>query len=398
MIDIFQGIFRNGSGLLPAFIAECLEKNNFEESLKTVLEESFAETIKELRQIIIDFDKIITTNFSNRSRIQRALYGQYPIAGVSGHHKRDVNRMATQFRMPGYPYVLITTDILKEGEDLHLYCKDVYHYGVAWNPSDMEQRTGRIDRINSQCYFKIKADGRRNFNNALQVFYPYLADTLEVNQVAKVFDKMNDFIQTFYDISVIREKDSKASTDTIVKKIPVQIRDLLTSKYDYENFKEPLVKDEDYIEKNESVGHTKKRLEDFILKSYKLLMDSFNDFYIEPKINEDNLSISANLNLDGRKAPLSISLVKGEKFDKVLIAIKSIICRSSELRRRIVREEMRTTLFNQSLQLVENNDFLLVQKKIDLNTELTDQLDTIKKVILSADKLEEEYTGGDLEI
>ena len=135
--------------------------------------------------------------------------------------------------MPGYPYVLITTYILKEGEDLHLYCKDVYHYGIAWNPSDMEQRTGRIDRINSQCYFELKDDGSINFNNALQVFYPYLADTLEVNQVAKVFNKMDDFIQTFYDISVKREKDSIVSTDKIVEEIPLQIKTELVSKFDF---------------------------------------------------------------------------------------------------------------------------------------------------------------------
>jgi hypothetical protein len=300
--------------------------------------------------------------------------------------------------MPGYPYVLITTDILKEGEDLHLYCKDVYHYGVAWNPSDMEQRTGRIDRINSHCYFKIKEDGIRNFNNALQVFYPYLADTLEVNQVAKVFGKMNDFIQTFYDISVIREKDSKASTDVIVKNIPVQIKELLTSKYDYENFKVPFSKDDDFILINERVGHTKENVQEIILEFHKLLIDYFPVFYTSPKINEDNLSISANINLNGRRAPLIISLVKGEKFDDIVVAIRSTICRSSELRKRIVRDEIRTTLYNQSLQLLENNDFLLVQKKINLNSELNEQLVVINKVILIADELEEKYTGGDLEI
>ena len=37
----------------------------------------------------------------------------------------------------------------------------------------MEQRTGRIDRINSSCYFDLKKEGKRNFDNSLQVFYPY---------------------------------------------------------------------------------------------------------------------------------------------------------------------------------------------------------------------------------
>jgi hypothetical protein len=53
--------------------------------------------------------------------INLGLYSQHPIVGVSGYHKRNVSIVATQFRMPGFPYVLITTDILKEGEDLHHY-------------------------------------------------------------------------------------------------------------------------------------------------------------------------------------------------------------------------------------------------------------------------------------
>ena len=77
---------------------------------------------------------------------------------------------------------------------------------------------------------------------------------------------MNDFIQTFYDISVIREKDSKASTDTIVKKIPTQIKELLTSKYDYKNFKEPNTIDDDFVAINENIGYSKASLEEVLEK------------------------------------------------------------------------------------------------------------------------------------
>ena len=39
---------------------------------------------------------------------------QQPIAGMHGGVLR---RTVSQFRMPGYPYVLVTTDVLQEGED-----------------------------------------------------------------------------------------------------------------------------------------------------------------------------------------------------------------------------------------------------------------------------------------
>ena len=72
LIEIFQGIFRNGSGLLPAFISECIDGDNFEATMLNILSESYPEVIEELKQIIIDFDKILSTNFSDRSKIQRA--------------------------------------------------------------------------------------------------------------------------------------------------------------------------------------------------------------------------------------------------------------------------------------------------------------------------------------
>ncbi len=58
--------------------------------------------------------------------------------------------LVRQFRMPGYPFVLLSTDLLQEGEDLHTFCSDVYHYGLAWTPSAVEQRIGRIDRVRSK--------------------------------------------------------------------------------------------------------------------------------------------------------------------------------------------------------------------------------------------------------
>jgi hypothetical protein len=398
LIELFQGVFRNGSGLLPAYIAECIDGNNFETTLLKILLESYQEVIVELKQIIVDFDKILSANFSDRSKIQRAMYGQFPVSGASGFHKRDVSRVATQFRMPGYPYVLITTDVLKEGEDLHLYCKDVYHYGIAWNPSDMEQRTGRIDRINSSSYFELKKEGKINFNNSLQVFYPYLADTLEVNQVAKVFNKMNDFIQTFYDISVIREKDTLVSTDDIVKEIPVQIKDFLTSKYDHDNNHWP-----EYIEKTTEnlnpIGESKENLNILIESTLNLIKLNFDKFNIYPYRKENQFSIHANIDLNGRRAPLIITLVNGVKFNEIIYAIDSIIGRSthSELRKINVRAAIRTSLSEKDMELKENNDYLLVHKLMSINESHANQIKIIKSVLIEADELEEKYTGGDEE-
>ena len=36
-----------------------------------------------------------------------------------------------------------------EGVDLHLNCRNVIHHDLDWNPSVLEQRTGRVDRLGS---------------------------------------------------------------------------------------------------------------------------------------------------------------------------------------------------------------------------------------------------------
>src|SRR6185437_2105826 len=92
-----------------------------------------------------------------------------------------------QFRMPGYPLVLITTDLLQEGEDLHTFCSSVYHYGISWMPSSMEQRTGRIDRVGSQTERRLAGVKRAPLGEEkLQVYMPYLAETVELLQVKRV--------------------------------------------------------------------------------------------------------------------------------------------------------------------------------------------------------------------
>ena len=63
--------------------------------------------------------------------------------------------------MPGYPFVLVTTDLLQEGEDLHTFCSAVYHYGISWMPSSLEQRIGRMDRVQLPAERALKALDRK---------------------------------------------------------------------------------------------------------------------------------------------------------------------------------------------------------------------------------------------
>lgn len=238
---MLHSVFQHSSGLLPAFVAESAN-GKFSKDLIALLKDAdspFHFVLQEVKMIITDHDLIVSVNFQHRDpkTISDLLKNRSPVVGVSGQDKNR-SAIAARFRMPGFPYALIATDIFHEGEDLHTYCQAVYHYGIAWNPSGMEQRTGRIDRINSLSYRKLTSSQERNFDNKIQVFYPYLSRSVEVNQVVKLFGHVNNFFHDFNDIDAVRTYESavKLEEEIVEGGIPLPITDRITSKYDVDHF------------------------------------------------------------------------------------------------------------------------------------------------------------------
>ncbi|MBD3235948.1 MAG: hypothetical protein GF330_04535 [Candidatus Eisenbacteria bacterium] len=157
---------------------------------------------RELSAASKNFDLVLSVNFPEVPTASlhdlAALYGatlqrQVPIGHMSGGVNK---RLVRQFRMPGFPVVLVTTDVLQEGEDLHTFCRRVIHYGISWTPSAMEQRTGRVDRIGSLVQRRLDGCGEvPRASEWLQVHYPHLQDTVEVLQVRRVLRQLNRFLQ-----------------------------------------------------------------------------------------------------------------------------------------------------------------------------------------------------------
>lgn len=56
-------------------------------------------------------------------------------------HRRNFNRRHN-------PFVLLVGQVGEEGIDLQEQCRYVIHYDLEWNPARMEQREGRVDRLN----------------------------------------------------------------------------------------------------------------------------------------------------------------------------------------------------------------------------------------------------------
>lgn len=128
---------------------------------------------------------------------------------VTGSTKMETrqNLMLT-FNTPFYPDVLIATSVMAEGVDLHLNCRHIIHHDLSWNPSTLEQRTGRIDRIGA----KVEQCGR-----SLEVYLPYVAATQDEKMYKVVMDR-----ERWFNILMGEEyKEDFMATEKMAERIPL---------------------------------------------------------------------------------------------------------------------------------------------------------------------------------
>jgi Helicase conserved C-terminal domain/SNF2-related domain len=110
---------------------------------------------------------------------RRALVPNVRLAnGQVSHEAR--RRLMLTFNTPFFPEVLISSAVMGEGVDLHLECRHTIHHDLDWNPSVLEQRTGRLDRLGS----KSELTGR-----PIVVYEPFLEGTQDERQYRVVKDR-----------------------------------------------------------------------------------------------------------------------------------------------------------------------------------------------------------------
>jgi len=93
-------------------------------------------------------------------------------------------RLITVFNTPFAPDLLVASSVMGEGIDLHRECRHVIHHDLDWNPSVLEQRTGRLDRIGALVEIE---------NADIAVYEPYLAGTHDEKMFRVVKDRAGWF-------------------------------------------------------------------------------------------------------------------------------------------------------------------------------------------------------------
>jgi hypothetical protein len=126
---------------------------------------------------------------SQQSEILDGLIGEFARHTKDGESRE---RLREAFNTPLHPMILIANEVMQEGLDLHKHCRRVVHHDLLWNPAQIEQRIGRIDRLGS-----LTDRLRRNGPEAtLDVLYPVIRGTIDrrLFRTVKTREKWLEFL------------------------------------------------------------------------------------------------------------------------------------------------------------------------------------------------------------
>ena len=203
-------------------------------------------TYRELLLLAQQLDLIIKTNIPQIFDLARPARRKYlssqmnpisPIIGATGETYNIRSAQARKFRMPGYPMILISTDVFQEGEDLHTFCDSVTHYGISGSPISIEQKIGRVDRVNSMAQRRLLSYKKEQIDVSalIQVTFPYVKQSIERLQISQACRNMNAFISSLHELggdktNILDIIDLETSLRN-QSEIPDQIRAFLKTPY-----------------------------------------------------------------------------------------------------------------------------------------------------------------------
>ena len=130
---------------------------------------------------------------------------------VHGETKPETReKLALAFNSPLFPEVLVSSSVMGEGIDLHRFCRHVVHHDGYWNPSTLEQQTGRIDRIRckaEECGMPIK------------VYQPFLAGSAD----EKMFRVVRDRERWFQIVMGQKFAFDEATSEALAARVPLPV-------------------------------------------------------------------------------------------------------------------------------------------------------------------------------
>ncbi|MDZ4179967.1 MAG: helicase-related protein [Coriobacteriia bacterium] len=137
---------------------------------------------------------------------------------VYGDTKTEIrDRLMLAFNSPLFPEILVSSSVMGEGVDLHRFCRHIIHHDLCWNPSTLEQRTGRLDRV--RCKAEVCA-------RSIEVYEPFLAGSAD----EKMFRVLRDRERWFQIVMGQKFEFDEATSESIACRLtlPIELARRLT--------------------------------------------------------------------------------------------------------------------------------------------------------------------------
>lgn len=247
MIDLYVSRLRQGEGDLSSSVLTGWVKDFVTELTRQSHVPGFS-TYRELKGLADELPAILKANLPGIFDLGTNEYRRYlsnqlnpiaPIIGATGETNAPGQRsaQARKFRMPGYPLVLVSTNVFQEGEDLHLFCDSVVHYGVSGSPVSIEQKNGRVDRVGSLAQRRLTREGfiDPEEDDLIQVSFPHVKESIERVQIRRLSENINRYMASLHEIgnTVASDREEIAESEIADRtRIEPQIRDFLESPFD----------------------------------------------------------------------------------------------------------------------------------------------------------------------
>jgi superfamily II DNA or RNA helicase len=137
---------------------------------------------------------------------------------VYGDTKTEIrDRLMLSFNSPLFPEILVSSSVMGEGVDLHRFCRHIIHHDLCWNPSTLEQRTGRLDRV--RCKAEV-------CSRSIEVYEPFLAGSAD----EKMFRVLRDRERWFQIVMGQKFEFDEATSESIACRLalPIELARRLT--------------------------------------------------------------------------------------------------------------------------------------------------------------------------
>lgn len=101
----------------------------------------------------------------------------------------DRTRVIERFRTEPGVRVLLSSEVGAEGLDFQ-FCDVLVNYDLPWNPMQVEQRIGRLDRFGQE-------------HERIRIYNLYIEDTIETRIFQRLYDRINIFRESIGDLEAI---------------------------------------------------------------------------------------------------------------------------------------------------------------------------------------------------